>query len=358
MIVGQLRSNALSASAMHTGSLKKAADREVGGLRKTANREAAIASALRTVTTEQAGLSALAAALENGLAEPFGRAVELLSTIPGRVIVTGVGKSGHIGAKIAATLASTGTPAFFVHSAEANHGDLGMISRGDVVLALSWSGETTELKGIVAYARRFSIPLIAITAGETSTLAREASVAICLPRAAEACPHGLAPTTSALMQLVVGDALAIALLEARGFTPEHFRTFHPGGQLGANLTQIRDVMHVGEKLPLVASGSDMRDAIVEISSKGFGCVAIIAADGSLSGIITDGDLRRSIGKDLLAMTVDEVMTKGPKTVNPDTLAATALQIINSSAITTLMVVEKDKPVGIVHLHDLLRIGVA
>jgi arabinose-5-phosphate isomerase len=331
---------------MLVGNIRKTAGQEAGGLKKTANREAAIASALRTVAIEQAGLATLAAALDNGLAEPFGRAVEVLSTIHGRVIVTGVGKSGHIGSKIAATLASTGTPAFFVHPAEANHGDLGMIARDDVIVAISWSGETTELKGIVAYARRFSIPLIAVTAGETSTLAREA------------CPHGLAPTTSALLQLVIGDALAIALLEARGFTPEHFRTFHPGGQLGANLTQIRDVMHVGDELPLVAAGTGMKDAIGEISSKGFGCVAVAAADGTLVGIITDGDLRRSIGTDLLTMTVDQVMTRKPKTVNPDTLAATALQLINSSAITTLMVVEEGRPVGIVHLHDLLRIGVA
>jgi len=327
-------------------------------VKKKADREAAIASALRTVRTEQAGLAALAEALDNGLAGPFARAAEILSVIRGRVIVTGVGKSGHIGSKIAATLASTGTPAFFVHPAEANHGDLGMIARDDGIVAISWSGETTELKGIVAYAKRFSIPLVAITAGETSTLAREASVVICLPRAAEACPHGLAPTTSATMQLVVGDALAIALLEARGFTPEHFRTFHPGGQLGANLTQIRDVMHVGDEVPLVPTGTGMAEAIAEISRKSFGCVAVTGSDGRLIGIITDGDLRRKIGMDILPMTVDQVMTPNPKTVTPDTLAATALQLINSSAITSLMVVEEGRPVGLVHLHDLLRIGVA
>lgn len=327
-------------------------------MKKKADREAAIASALRTVTTERAGLAALAAALDNGLADPFAKAVETLSLIRGRVIVTGVGKSGHIGSKIAATLASTGTPAFFVHPAEANHGDLGMIARDDAIIAISWSGETTELKGIVAYAKRFSIPLIAITAGETSTLAREASVVICLPRAPEACPHGLAPTTSALLQLAVGDAMAIALLEARGFTPEHFRTFHPGGQLGANLTQIRDVMHVGDELPLVATGTGMKDAIAEISRKSFGCVAVTDGDGRLMGIITDGDLRRKIGMDILPMTVDQVMTVNPRTVTPDTLAATALQLINASAITTLMVVEDGRLVGLVHMHDLLRIGVA
>ena len=328
------------------------------GLKKTVDRAAAIASAMRTVSTEAAGLSALMAALENGLSRPFAEAVAILSGIGGRVIVTGVGKSGHVGAKIAATLASTGTPAFFVHPAEANHGDLGMIAPDDVIVAISWSGETAELKGIVAYARRFSIPIIAITAGESSTLAREASVTLTLPRAAEACPHGLAPTTSAMLQLVIGDALAVALLEARGFTPDHFRTFHPGGQLGANLTQIRDIMHVGDRLPLVTAGTPMADAIRVISEKGFGCVAVASKDGSLAGIITDGDIRRRIGTDILACSVDEVMTRGPKTVGPDTLAATALQMINSSAITSLMVVEEGRPVGLVHLHDLLRIGVA
>ncbi len=328
------------------------------GLKKPVDRNAAIASALRTVGAEQSGLTALKAALEDGLSAPFADAVEVLSRIRGRVIVTGVGKSGHIGSKIAATLASTGTPSFFVHPAEANHGDLGMIARDDAIVAVSWSGETFELKGIVAYARRFSIPLIAITAGEASTLAREATVVLTLPRAPEACPHGLAPTTSTMLQLVVGDALAVALLEARGFTPEHFRTFHPGGQLGASLTQIRDIMHVGDRVPLVASGTSMAEAIVQISQKGFGCVAVIGTDGRLEGIITDGDLRRNIGDGLLGRTVDEVMTRSPKTVDPDALAATALQIVNSSAITTLMVVEGGRPVGIIHLHDLLRIGVA
>ena len=276
--------------------------------------------------------------------------------IDGRVIVTGVGKSGHIGSKIAATLASTGTPAFFVHPAEANHGDLGMIARDDAIIAMSWSGESTELMGIVAYSRRFSIPLIAITAGETSALAREADVVLLLPRVPEACPHGLAPTTSTLLQLVVGDALAIALLEARGFTPDHFRTFHPGGQLGANLTQIREIMHVGDSLPVVALGTGMREAILTLSKKGFGCVCIVD-DEALVGIITDGDLAR-IGSNLVGLMVDDIMTRTPKTVDPDTLAGEAIAILDENRISALMVVEQDKPVGIVHLHDLLRIGAA
>lgn len=318
----------------------------------------AIDSAQRTVATEQGGLAALAEALSDGLAKQFADAISVLSAISGRVIVTGVGKSGHIAAKIAATLASTGSPAFFVHPVEAVHGDLGMIARDDAIIAISWSGESAELKGIVAYSRRFAIPLIAITAGSDSALARAADVVLTLPRAAEACPHGLAPTTSTLMQMVLGDAIAIALLEARGFTADHFRTFHPGGQLGANLTLVRDIMHAGESLPLVRSGTGMREAIIEISTKGFGCVAIADEDGILAGIITDGDLRRHIDTDLLALTVDDVMTRRPKTITPETLAATALQMLNAAAITTLMVVDDGRPVGVVHLHDLLRIGAA
>jgi arabinose-5-phosphate isomerase len=319
---------------------------------------AAIASALRTVSTEMTGLSALSEALGNGLGEPFVRAVSTIGAIKGRVIVTGVGKSGHIGSKVAATLASTGTPAFFVHSAEANHGDLGMIGTDDAIVALSWSGETAELKGIVAYARRFAIPLVAITAGVDSALAREASIVIALPKVAEACPHGLAPTTSTLMQLVVGDALAVALLEARGFTPDHFRTFHPGGKLGASLIKVAEIMHSGDEMPVVTVGTGMREAIREISRKGFGCVAIVSQDGQLQGIITDGDLRRHMDGDLMSRSVEQVMSSNPKRVQPDTLVGAALQIVNSSSITTIMVVDNNRPVGVVHMHDLLRIGAA
>jgi len=318
----------------------------------------AIRSALRTIATEMAGLTALSEALGNGLSTSFAEAVVQLSAIAGRVIVTGVGKSGHIGSKIAATLASTGTPAFFVHPAEANHGDLGMIARDDAIIAMSWSGETAELKGIVAYSRRFGIPLIAITAGEGSTLTRQADVVLLLPRAEEACPHGLAPTTSSLMQLAIGDALAVALLEARGFTAGDFHMFHPGGQLGASLTRVGEIMHIGDRVPLVAAGTGMRDAIVRISAKGFGCVGILDGEGKLTGIITDGDLRRHMDADILSMAVEDVMTKRPKTIDADTLVATALGIVNSSSITALFVVEGGRPVGIVHLHDLLRIGAA
>lgn len=318
-----------------------------------------IASAARTLAAETGGLMAVSEALENGLGSHFRKAVSAVQAIKGRVIVTGVGKSGHIGVKIAATLASTGTPAFFVHPAEANHGDLGMITRDDAILALSWSGESAELKGIVAYARRFGIPLIAVTSGVDSALAREADIILALPKAVEACPHGLAPTTSTVMQLALGDALAIALLEGRGFSANDFHTFHPGGRLGANLVAISDIMHTGEKLPVVPVGTSMRDAILEISSKGFGCVAIVGADGTIAGIVTDGDLRRHMGTGLLDQTVDEVMTRSPKTVGQHTLTAKALQLLNESKITAVMVTdEANHPVGIVHMHDLLRLGAA
>lgn len=315
-------------------------------------------SARNTIKTESEGLQALAESLDNGLAEPFRQAVEKLTSITGRVIVTGIGKSGHIGSKIAATFASTGTPAFFVHPAEANHGDLGMIARDDAIIAMSWSGEAAELKGILAYSRRFSIPLIALTANSNSTLARQSDICLLLPRYEEACPHNLAPTTSSIMMLALGDALAIALLEARGFSATDFKTYHPGGSLGASLTLIREVMHREKEIPLVVSGSPMGEAVIRISEKGFGCVGVVTGDGDLIGVITDGDLRRNIHRDMLSLNVDEVMTHSPQTVGPETLANKALAVLNECAITSLIITENNKPVGIVHLHDLLRIGVA
>lgn len=326
--------------------------------RKSPDKEAAIRSAIRTVTTEQAGMAALATALDNGLAEPFADAVARISGISGRVIVTGVGKSGHIGAKLAATLASTGTPAFFVHPAEANHGDLGMIARDDAVIAMSWSGESAELKGIVAYARRFAIPLIGITSNEASALARESDVVLCLPRAPEACPHGLAPTTSTLLQLAVGDAIAVALLEARGFTPEHFRTFHPGGQLGANLTKVSEIMRSGERIPVAVRGTKMPEAVMTLSRLKVGCVCVLESDGTLAGIVTDGDVARNLHRDLREIAVDDIMTTTPKTIAPDTLAGTAIAMLNDHSISALVVIDDGKPVGVVHFHDLLRIGAA
>ncbi|NDV87126.1 KpsF/GutQ family sugar-phosphate isomerase [Aurantimonas aggregata] len=316
------------------------------------------ASAVHTIETEAEGLRVLAGLLRGEMAAPFERVLELISRVTGRIIVTGVGKSGHIGAKIAATFASTGTPAFFVHPSEANHGDLGMIGRDDAILAMSWSGESAELKGIVAYSRRFRIPLVALTSRRESTLGREADEALILPRAAEACPHGLAPTTSTTLQVALGDALAVALLERRGFTPSDFRVFHPGGQLGASLTHVGDIMHVGESLPLVPEGMLMSEAILIMSRKGFGCVAVVDGEGLLRGLVTDGDLRRHLAGDLLSKQVDAVMTRNPKTIEPETMAAKALDIVNSLNITALMVVRQGRPVGIVHLHDLLRIGAA
>jgi arabinose-5-phosphate isomerase len=318
-----------------------------------------VTSALRTLETEREGLAALAAAIGDGLGASFVSAVETIRDSRGRLIVTGMGKSGHIARKIAATLASTGTPAYFVHAADASHGDLGMITSDDVMLVLSWSGETGELRSLIEYSRRFRIKLIAVTVSAESTLGRAADIVLALPTAREACPHNLTPTTSTLMQLALGDALAIALLESRGFTAIDFGVFHPGGKLGAALKFIRDVMHPGDAVPLIARGSPMSAAIVEMSAKGFGCVAVTDTAGRLAGVITDGDLRRHMRDDLLQATVDEVMTASPKTVRPDQLASEALALLNASKITALIVVDKEKqPVGIVHFHDLLRAGVA
>jgi arabinose-5-phosphate isomerase len=317
-----------------------------------------IDSALRTLEAGGSGISALAAAMQNGLGQPFAAAIELIRGARGRVVVSGMGKSGHVGHKIAATLASTGTPSFFVHPAEASHGDLGMITPDDVIMALSWSGEQPEMKNLITYAKRFRIPLIAITAESESTLAKAADIALTLPKAREACPHNLAPTTSSLMMLALGDALAIALLEGRGFTSVDFSVLHPGGKLGAMLKYARDLMHSGDAVPLKPMGTRMSDALVEMSSKGFGCVGIIDARGAIVGIVTDGDLRRHMRPDLMTALVDDVMTKNPKTISRDLLASEALEILNSSKITALIVTDASRPVGIVHLHDILRAGVA
>jgi arabinose-5-phosphate isomerase len=319
---------------------------------------ALIASALRTLEAEGGGITALASAIGDGLGPAFVEAVDLIRGIKGRLIVSGMGKSGHVAHKIAATLSSTGTPSFFVHPAEASHGDLGMITRDDAILALSWSGETVELKSLIDYSRRFRIGLIAVTANAESTLGQAADVVLTLPPAREACPHNLAPTTSSVIQLALGDALAVALLESRGFTAIDFGILHPGGQLGAQLKFVRDLMHKGDAIPLAALGSRMAEAMVEISAKGFGCVGIIDGKGRLAGIITDGDLRRHMRPDLLEARVEDVMTPRPKTIAPSQLASEALEILNSSKITALMVEEAGKPVGILHLHDLLRAGVA
>jgi len=320
--------------------------------------QAAIASALRTLEAEGSGVDALAAALRDGLGNSFAAAIDLIRAAQGRVIVTGMGKSGHVARKIASTFASTGTPAFFVHPGEASHGDLGMIGNNDVILALSWSGETAELKNITDYSRRHGIKLIAITAIPDSALAKVADIVLTLPQAREACPHNLAPTTSSLMQLALGDALAIALLESHGFTAVEFGLLHPGGKLGTLLKTVSDIMHTGAAMPLSPLGTRMSEEILEMTAKGFGCVGITDAHGLLVGIITDGDLRRHMHGRLLDARVEDVMTRGPKTVRRDQLLSETLDILNVRKVTALFAVETGKPVGIIHVHDLLRVGAA
>ena len=317
------------------------------------------ASALRTIATERAGLDALHEAIGNGLAEPFAAAVEMIRSSSGRVIVTGMGKSGHVGRKIAATLASTGTPSHFVHPAEASHGDLGMVQPEDVVIALSWSGEAVELSAIVGYTRRFRVGLIAITANRDSALGREADIPLVLPKAEEACPNGLAPTTSTTVQMALGDALAVALLEARGFSRQDFYVYHPGGKLGAQLKTVATIMHSGERLPVVGETAAMSDVVSMITAKGFGCAVVIDADGRLTGVVTDGDLRRKHGSGWGGRLARDVMTKDPRKIAPDALTAEALEMVNRLRVTALIVADADdRPVGLVHVHDLLALGVA
>ena len=318
----------------------------------------AIAAAARTVQLEAEGLAALHSALGDGLGGVFAEAVSLIGACQGRVIVTGMGKSGHVGLKVAATLSSTGTPAFFVHPSEASHGDLGMVTKNDVILAFSWSGETVELGNLVSYSRRFAVPLIAVTSNADSTLAAATDIVLTLPQTKEACPHGLAPTTSTVMQLALGDCLAIALLESKGFTALDFKVFHPGGQLGARLKFVSDLMHKADRVPLVPADMLMAEAIVVMTEKALGCLGVLGANGMLAGVITDGDLRRHMGDGLLAKRAADIMTPGPKTVSPDLLAIAALEIINASKITALFVVEDKHPIGIIHIHDILRAGVA
>jgi len=309
------------------------------------------------LSAEAAALRALADSLDGR----FGLAVDRLAGASGRIVVSGMGKSGHVARKIAATFASTGTPALFVHPAEASHGDLGMIVPGDAVLAISNSGETVELADLVAHTRRFALPLVAITARAGSTLAVAADVALILPRAAEACPMGLAPTTSTTMQMALGDALAVALLTRRGFTAAEFRQFHPGGRLGARLRRVRDLMHDGDAVPLAAAATPMDRALLVMTEKRFGCLGVVDMAGCLVGIVTDGDLRRAMGPGLLSRSVTEVMTRAPRTIGPDALAAEALHAMNARdrPITALFVVSPSgKPIGILHIHDLLRAGLA
>lgn len=308
------------------------------------------------LAAEAAGLRALGASLDGCFAE----AVDRLAACTGRVVVSGMGKSGHVGRKVASTLASTGTPALFVHPGEASHGDLGMIVPGDAVLALSNSGETAELADLVAHARRFGLPLVAVTRQPDSALARAADVLLLLPTAAEACPMGLAPTTSTTMQLALGDALAVALLTRRGFTATDFSQFHPGGKLGAQLRRVSDLMHAGNAMPLAEAGLPMGEALLVMTGKGFGCLGAVDGAGRLAGVLTDGDLRRAMGPDLLNRRVQDVMNPTPRTIGPDALAADALRLMGGPRpVTSLFVLDGDgRPLGLLHVHDLLRAGVA
>lgn len=311
-------------------------------------------TARRVISTEARALEQLG----DGLGDEFDKAVEVMLSATGRVIVSGMGKSGHIARKIAATLASTGTPSHFVHPAEASHGDLGMMAQGDVALVLSNSGETPELADVIAYTRRFSIPMIGVASRPESTLLKQSDVALVLPRADEACGTGIVPTSSTTMTLALGDALAVALMEHRRFTPEHFREFHPGGKLGAQLSRVRDLMHKGNALPLVTGDTAMPDVLIEISQKGFGVVGVTDDNGALRGIITDGDLRRHM-EGLLGHKADEVMTQSPTTIDSEALAEEAVGIMNARKITCLFVTNgdgADKPLGLLHIHDCLRVG--
>ena len=315
--------------------------------------ESGLSSARQVLRLEAAGIEALARSLD----DTFTRALGLLAEATGRVIVSGMGKSGHVARKVAATLASTGTPATFVHPAEASHGDLGMVTTHDAVIAFSNSGETPELADLVNYAKRYQIPLIGITGRAGSTLATDADVALVLPDVQEACPMGLAPTTSTTVMLALGDAIAVAMLERKGFSADDFHALHPGGKLGRKLLRVGTIMHTGDAVPVVAPGTPMAEALIIMSSKSFGCVGIVGANGRLMGIVTDGDLRRHMSDDFLSLTAGEVMTPSPKTIRPDALASEALGFMTSRSITNLFVVEDDRPIGIVHLHDCLRAGV-
>ena len=326
-----------------------AAGREASGLARD------LAVARRVICAEIEGLEQLSRTLDAG----FGVALDLCAAARGRLIVTGIGKSGHVARKIAATFASTGTPAQFVHPAEASHGDLGMIGIEDAILALSNSGDSDELADIIAYSRRFKIPLVAITGGRDSTLAEAADVVLRLPSAAEACPMGLAPTTSTTMMIALGDALALGLLERKGFSSADFRRFHPGGNLGRRLLRVGEIMHTGTSVPLVPPDAPMSEAILVMSAKSFGCVGVRGQDGRLVGVITDGDLRRHMDDGLLARNVGEIMHRDPKTITAAHLAAEALGVMNRFAITALFVVDdSQRPAGFLHMHDCLRAGVA
>ncbi|MDY4885821.1 MAG: KpsF/GutQ family sugar-phosphate isomerase [Alphaproteobacteria bacterium] len=315
-----------------------------------------IASAKRTIDKEVEALRMM----ENSFDESLTKALDLMQSCKGRVIVTGMGKSGHIARKIAATLASTGTPSFFVHPSEASHGDLGMLTTDDVVIAISNGGESKELADILLYCKRFNIPLVAITKNPDSTLGKNSNLILKLPNDGEACPLGLAPTSSTTATLVMGDVLAIDLMERKGFSATDYKQRHPGGKLGAILSKVSDLMHTGSEMPLIGEDAIMQDALMEMTAKMLGCVGIVDKEGNLIGIITDGDLRRWMSPGLILEKVSTVMTKNPKTIGPDALAVEALKTMNTTGkgITNLFVLDGKKPIGLIHIHDCLRAGVA
>lgn len=317
-----------------------------------------LVSARRVLWLEAAGIGAVSQAMDGALGQAFAAAVDLIAASAGRVVVTGMGKSGHVARKIAATMASVGTPALFVHPGEASHGDMGMIHAEDVVIALSNSGETAELGDIIGYCSRFGIHLIGITSGAESALAEGARVILILPRAAEACPLGLAPTTSTTMMLALGDALAVTLLERRGFSADDFQILHPGGKLGRRLMRVSDIMHTGKDIPLVAPETSMADVLLVMNSHRMGCAGVAIAAGTLVGIITDGDLRRHMDSELISKSASDVMTRNPLTIRPEALAAEALGLMNARQVTGLFALRDMQPVGFIHLHDCLREGVA
>jgi arabinose-5-phosphate isomerase len=313
-----------------------------------------ITTARRVLALEAEALTLLAI----GLDDRFVRAVDTILAAKGRVICTGIGKSGHVARKIAATMASTGTQAYFVHATEASHGDLGMIGQDDVVLALSKSGETKELADMLSYAKRYSIPLIGMTSKPDSTLGRAADILLQTPDAAEACAETNAPTTSTTLMIALGDALAVALLESKGFKADHFKVFHPGGKLGAMLRTAGDVMHTSAELPIVPSGAPFIDGVKAMTAKGFGVLGVVHSDGTLAGLVTDGDLRRYITNGKSVAVIDDVMTKSPRTAEPSSLAADVLRTMNERKITQMFVLDGGRPVGLIHMHDLLKAGLA
>ncbi len=320
--------------------------------------EASLRSALRTTSIEITALEALAEALQlPPLRDSFAAAVGTISDCSGRLIVTGIGKSGLIARKIAATMRSTGSPSLFLHASEASHGDLGMIAREDVVLALSWSGETSELGDIIAYCRRFAVTLIVATSRIDSTAARAADICLALPRAREACPNELAPTSSTTMQMVLGDALSVALIERRGFTQSDFFDFHPGGRLGARLTTVARLMATGDAIPMVQAGATLLDATIEMSRKRYGSTAVVDGEGRLIGAFTDGDLRRAFANKHLDDDICAHMTTAPLVVAKEMLTSDALRILNENSVTVLFVCDGGKLIGVIHLHDILRAGV-